>query len=127
MNTARPGFSLLEVLIAMLFLSVGILAMGISTVYVLRLVHHSALTTEREVAVQEVSEQLRATDWSALENTCSSNTYNVGRFTITCAATRPYNLLKKVELVSVGPGYVAGEGSDAVADTTALVLAKPVD
>jgi Tfp pilus assembly protein PilV len=127
MNAARPGFSLLEVLFAMLFLSVGILAMGLSTVHVLRLVQHSALMTERDAAVQEVSEKLRATDWGALETTCSSSTFTVGRFTVTCTTTQPQNLLKKVQLVSVGPGYLAGESNGQVADTTALVMSKPVD
>ena len=127
MNEARPGFSLMEVLLAMIFLSVGILAMGMSTVHVLQLVQRTALVTERNVAVKEVTEQLRAADWETLESRCGAQTFTVGRFTIECSASQPYNQLKKVELISVGPGYGAGGSLGDVADTTAMVLAEPID
>jgi prepilin-type N-terminal cleavage/methylation domain-containing protein len=125
-NASREGFSLIEVVVSMIILTVGVLAMGASTGYVLSQVRHSGLTMERNVAVREVSEQLRATDWSAIESECNSNTFVVGDFTVTCSAQVPQKHLKAVRLISVGPSYVVGGGVETVADTTAILLAEPM-
>lgn len=126
MKTAREGFSLVEVIVSMMILSVGILAMGSSTGYVLSQVRLAGFMTERNVAVREVSEQLRAIDWSNLESECSSNTFTVGDYTVTCTTEQQAVHLMKVNLVSVGPGYVSGDMAPEVSDTTAMVLAEPM-
>lgn len=124
--STRAGFSLIEVVVSMLILSVGVLAMGASTGYVLNQVRYSELTTERSVAIREVSEQLRATDWSAVESVCA-NAVDVGRYTVTCTVRQAQKHLKEVRLVSVGPGFGSGTAIGDVADTTAIVLAEPLD
>jgi Tfp pilus assembly protein PilV len=123
----RGGFGLLEVILSMLIITVGILAMGISTVHVLGLVNTSRLTTERGVAVREATELLRATDWDDLEAACDTATFSAGHFSVTCTTSQPETLLKKVQLISIGPGYGSAERLEEIAETTAILLAEPVD
>lgn len=127
MNTDQGGFGLMEVILAMLFITVGIMAMGASTVQVLALVTHSELTTERGVAVREASERLRATPWNALETACDTSTFASERFTVTCTTTRPQNQLKKVRLISIGPAYGTNGRLEEAAETTAILIAEPLD
>lgn len=126
MRTMRDGFSLIEVIVSLLILSVGVLAMAASTGYILSLVHQSTFRTERNVAVREVSEQLRAADWSNIDATCASNTFTVGNYTVTCTTAQPSLHLKEVSLTSVGPGY-AGAAIEQVTETTAIILAEPLN
>lgn len=125
MTTAREGFSLIEVVVSMLILSVGVLAMGGSTGYMLSQVRMAGFMTDRNVATREVSEQLRATEWSSLANTCNSNTFTVGDYTVTCTVQQQGVHVQKVDIITVGPSYVSGQVVMEVPDTTAILLAEP--
>jgi Tfp pilus assembly protein PilV len=123
----RHGFGLLEVVLSMFFVTLGILVMGTSMIHALNLVNHSRLTTERSVAVRQAAEEIRATGWAALEAACQSRTFTTGRFTVTCTTARPQNQLKKVHLISLGPAYGADGGLEEVPETTAIVIAEPIE
>lgn len=127
MSTRREGFSLIEVIIAMLILSVGVLAMGGATGYVLSQVRASQLRTDRMTAVHEVTERLRAVDWDDLEAACAGTPFSVPPYTVSCQVSRPpgSNNLKRVDLISTGPGYRAGR-VQAVADTMMMGVARPL-
>lgn len=122
---SRSGFSLIEVMVSMVILSAGVLAMGASTGYMLTQVRSAELRGERNVAVREVAQQLRSVDWANAESACA-NSYSVGDYTVTCSVTTPSLHQKKVEIVSVGPGFSRGAVNLSVADTTAIVLSEPV-
>lgn len=126
MRTTRAGFSLVEVIISLLILTVGVLAMAASTGYILSLVRQSTFRTERTVAVREVGERLRATDWANIDGTCAGNTFTVGEYTVTCETNQPSMHLKEVRLISQGPGYAPGGSVQQIIDTTAIVLAEPL-
>jgi uncharacterized protein (TIGR02598 family) len=127
MSAHRDGFSLIEVIIAMIILSVGILAMGASTGYVLSQVRAAELRTERVNAVQHVAAQLRAVNWADLENACA-HSYAVDAYTVDCSVSVPPGAihLKRVELVTTGRAYRAGRLITNAADTMLIAFARPI-
>ena len=128
-DAQRSGFSLVEVIIAMMILSVGILAMGASTGHVMAQIQASELRTERMGAVREAAETLRGTAWGSLESTCSSVPDNFGtdHYTVRCSVQRPSTNLKLVQLITTGPGFLSGKFTTSVADTFAISIANPVN
>src|SRR5687768_16881514 len=60
-KTKQGGFSLVEVVIAIMVLSFGLLAMAASTGYVASQLRSSVFDTQRNLARQRIVEQLRAT------------------------------------------------------------------
>jgi prepilin-type N-terminal cleavage/methylation domain-containing protein len=127
MSAGREGFSLIELIIAMIILSVGILAMGASTGYVLGQVRAAELRTDRLTAAQQVAERLRAVDWADLDSACSGP-FTVDRFTLSCSVSSPPGAinLKRVELVTTGPAYRNGRLVTTAADTMLVSFARPI-
>lgn len=127
MTTLRDGFSLIEVIVAMVILSVGILAMGASTGYVLTQVRAAELRTDRMTAVRQVAERLRGVDWADLDTACGSSPFVADGFTVSCSVSGVPGAinLKRVQLVSTGPGLSGGKVIASVADTMTIAIAGP--
>ncbi len=127
-RTARPGFSLVEVIIAMLILSVGVLAMGASTGFVMNQIQASQLRSERTAAVRQTTEILGGTAWGSLESVCTNadaNTFVTGNYNVRCEVSATGNL-KRVRLITSGPSFVAGRFQPVHVDTFVVSLAQPV-
>lgn len=115
-ETDRGGFSLVEVIVALIILTVGVLGMAATTMLVVRQTTLSEMTTERSAALQTVIERLRSEDYETL----SSGADTVGRFDVNWSVTTGVRT-KQVEIVTVGPGLTSASGvptlASAVADT----------
>jgi prepilin-type N-terminal cleavage/methylation domain-containing protein len=123
----RAGFSLVEIIAALLILSVGVIALGAATGNIMTQTRKTDLRSERMAAVRQASETLRGADWETIPGRCESQVFATGRFTVSCSVTRPASNLLRVQLVSRGPGYARGSFDPALADTVAISLARPVD
>ncbi|MFP4623117.1 MAG: type IV pilus modification PilV family protein [Gemmatimonadota bacterium] len=123
-GTRRAGFSLIEIIVALMILSFGILALGMSTGYVMAQVRASELRSERVAAIRDVSEQIRGTAWDGLEGFCQEQYSPSPNFTIRCAVTPAGDRLKRVHLVAVGPGYREDGFALEVADTFVISQAR---
>lgn len=116
---SRAGFSLVEVIVAMMVLTIGLLGMAAGTGWMIRTVHFGELETARSAAFQSAVESLRAQSFDDLAN--GSETF--GDFTVSWTLGGGGNLARDVEIVVVGPGRSSAEGggmpsvSEAVADT----------
>jgi prepilin-type N-terminal cleavage/methylation domain-containing protein len=127
-HTQQAGFSLVELIIAMVILSVALLAMGASTGHVMAQLQAAELRTERMSAVREAAEVLKGTAWSSLGSACESTSSEFGteHYTVTCSVQQPGGgNLMIIQLVTVGPGFVAGKFNTTVADTFAISIANP--
>jgi prepilin-type N-terminal cleavage/methylation domain-containing protein len=126
MTVQRGGFSLIEVIIAMMILTVGILAMGASTGYVLNQVRASELRTDRGIAVRQAAEMLRAEPWNALLNGCGSTVAveTDDRYTVRYECPAVQGNLVRVHLISVGPGYTGPRVALGVTDTTVINIRR---
>ena len=124
-STKRGGFSLVEVIVAMLILTVGILAMGASTSFILTQVRASQLRSERMAAVRDASESLRAVPWASLATDCASNTFEMDRYTVQCSVLpQSSHTLQVLQLVSEGPGYQGMRIGAEVPDTFVISIAR---
>lgn len=120
----RRGFTLVEVVVALIILTVGVLGLAGTTVWVVRQSTLAELSTERAAAVQTVVEQLRASDYATL----AAGSDSVGRFDVSWSVADG-SRSKLVTLVTVGPGLSSGSGmpslTGSVADTFAYRIMQP--
>ncbi len=129
MTSQRAGFSLIEVIVAMLILTVGVLAMGGATGYILTQVRSAQLRTDRMTAVNQAAEQLRAIAWNDLESACAGDGFDVPPYAVSCHVSQPQGVLhlKRIDLVSTGPGFRGGRVVQSLTDTMVIGIARPVD
>ena len=122
----RRGFTVVEVVVALIILTVGVLGLAATTVYVVQQTTLAEVATERAAAVQTVVEQLRARPYPAVSD--SSGSY--GPYEVSWTVV-PGNRSKLVTIVSVGPGLQSAEGQGmprlhgAVADTFSYRILRP--
>lgn len=105
----RAGFSLVEVMIALVILTIGVLGLAATTMYVVRQTTLAEITTERSAAVQSVIEELRATEYDQV----ASGSESVGRFDVSWTVTTG-NRTKLVEIITTGPGLTSASGVPAI-------------
>lgn len=122
---ARAGFTLVEVLVALVVLTVGVLALAGATAVAVRQVILADVTTERAAALQSVIEGLRARPYDSV--TAGFDTVGTFRATWTVSSTQRS---KVISIVTLGPGLASGAGTmprlaDQVRDTFVYRIARP--
>jgi prepilin-type N-terminal cleavage/methylation domain-containing protein len=107
--SGRGGFSLVEVVVAMLVLTVGLLGLAAGTGWVIRSVEVARIETARAAALQSGIEQVRATPFDDLANGSAT----VGDYEVTWTELAMTNRSRLFEFEVVGPGVGPGGGSFA--------------
>lgn len=100
-GSSRGGFSLVEILVALVILTAGILAMMSTTGFMTLQIQSADLDTERAMAVQEAIERVRATPFTALANQTSP--LQIGRYEVVWTAQDSTENLKIVTITTTGP------------------------
>lgn len=120
------GFSLAEVVVAMLILTVGVLAMAGMTGHVVSRLQQSNRETERTVAVQHAVEAIRAQPFADVESRGEEHALTVGHFNVWWEV-EPVSASRKVVRISArGPGYLPRGGwSDTLVTTTLISIYQP--
>jgi prepilin-type N-terminal cleavage/methylation domain-containing protein len=123
--TSKDGFTLIEVMVSMVILVFGVLALGGTTMYVMRQVRVSDLWTERVAAVQSVVERVKAQPY----DTVAAGVDTLGAFSIEWRSWTEGARSKGVEVVSTGPGLVSTASGPmikpSVADTFYYQVVRP--
>lgn len=96
----RAGFSMVEVIIAIIILTVGVLGLAGSTAYIVRQITFSDLLTERSVAFQTVIDRLQSLPYDSVADGDDS----IGVFYIRWEVTPDGPQSKMVRLWTTGPG-----------------------
>jgi len=122
----RRGFSLLEVVVAVVILAVGVLGLAGTTALVIRQIALSDLTTERAAALQSVIETLRATPFDRLVGGSDS----VGVFSVRWSVEEARADWKTVRVLTTGPGLARTPRgfpvlSDEVVDSFTYRIVRP--
>ena len=103
------GFSLVEVVVAMLVLTVGLLGLAAGTGWVIRSVEVARIETARSAALQSGIEQVRGTPFDDL----ASGSATVGDYEVTWGEVESNNRSRLFEFAVVGPGVGPGGGTFA--------------
>ena len=125
---AESGFSLVELVMALIVLSFGVVALATTTLFITRELTLAEVTTARVIAIQSVMENIRATPYDSLD----AGEDTIGAMVVSWTATVSTAQDKAVRIVTVGPGLASisqGEStsflSNAVADTVVYRVLKP--
>lgn len=121
----RSGFSLVELIVAIVILSSGVLSMASTSTWVIRQVTLSRLITERAVARQSAIEGILADPFATLAGGSGS----FGIFDVTWTVAADQGSFKILRMVTVGPGKPPGTAgmtlSLQLADTLLLTVPSP--
>lgn len=129
MMEERPGgpggFSLIEVIIAMIILTFGVLALASAMGYLSRQVHAADLRTERTVATQQAIERVRAIGYDSLSALAQADAWQIGSYSVWWDETLASQYMRDVDLYVEGPAYRSGEGTvDGVRDTVTFSVVR---
>lgn len=122
----REGFSLVEVIVAMVILTFGMLAMAASTGYISGQMRSAAFDTKRNIARQQVIEQLRGTFFASIAT--NSTGLSVGPYTVTWSVTSSTAATKDLNIITSGPAYGRSSSKATMAtavDTARVVITSP--
>jgi prepilin-type N-terminal cleavage/methylation domain-containing protein len=122
----RDGFTLIEVIVALLIFAVAILALTSSTGFVGLQMQAADLRTERSVARQQALEQLRAQDFDGILSAAKSMGHATNGYQVWWDVVDLQWALKEVRIYTEGPGFRDGRRQDVIEDTLVVRLARPV-
>lgn len=116
--------SLVEVVVALIVLTVGILGLAGTTGYVLRQSQLSAVATDRSLALQAVIERIKAQNYADV----ADGEWTDGTFSAEWTVAEG-NVSKAITIITTGPGMVSGAGRSyvdgAVQDTFTYRILSP--
>ena len=116
------GFTLVEIMIATMILTVGLLAMAASTGYISTNLRSSKFDTQRQHEKEMVIEKLRG----SVYNTLAAGSQTVDKFSFTWTVSAPNINSTRVQLITSGPGVRLGRGSKTtVVDTLYFDIMSP--
>lgn len=121
---ARAGFTMVEVIIAIVILTIGLLGLAGSTGYLVRTVTLGDLLTERTFASQTIIDRLQSLPYDNVVN----GTDTVGVFAVDWDAVDDGPQSKILTVVTIGPGLSPGGMGNlapAVADTFVFRVLRP--
>lgn len=112
----QQGFTIIEVIVAIIVLAVGLLGLAGTTVLVVRQTTLADVTSDRAAALQTTIEKIRATPFDSV----TSGSESTGLYQVAWNV-RQGNRWKSVEVVTTGPGLARISGrpvvSHSVSDT----------
>jgi len=109
----RAGLSLVELIVAMMVLTIGLLGMAAGTGWMIRAVDLAQIETARGAALQSAVEDIRGKPWSDLEDGQAT----FGDFTIRWTMVAPglESRLYRFEVAGPGRGAGVSRGIPAIA------------
>ena len=121
------GLSLIEVVVALLVLTVGLLGLAAGTGFVIRSTEVARVDTNRAAAIQSGIEALRAVPFADV----GTDTREIGAFTISWSQLDSATDWRLMQIIVDGPGRTPGGGtglqglSTTAVDTVTYRLIRP--
>ena len=101
----RGGFTMVEVIVAMVILTVGVLGLAGTTGLIVRQITLSDMSTDRSAALQTVLERIRSLPFDSV----ADGSQTMGDYSLSWTSTDGGAKDKLVTVVTSGPG-LSGEG-----------------
>lgn len=126
-QSRRGGFSLVELVVAVVILAIGVLGLAGTTAFVVRQVTLADVNTERTAALQAVVEQIRSTSY----NSVGSGSQTVGSYAVAWSVTDSTGQTKVVQVITTGPGLNKDTSAAVpmlarnVQDTFTMIMLRP--
>ena len=122
---SQEGFTIVEVMIAIMILAVGMLALATTSIFATTQVKVADLKTEQSLAVQEAVEQLRAGPWASVTSLASGSAIDAGSYEVWWNVTSINTNLRRVDVFTRGPGYISGQWWTSIdTDTFSVEIAN---
>ena len=125
---AEAGFSLVELVMAVVVLAFGVVGLATTTLVITRQLTLAEVTTARVTTIQSVMERIRATSYDSL----SAGGDTIGAMVVSWTTTVNTAQDKAVRIVTVGPGQAPISAtqstpmlSSSVADTVFYRVLRP--
>lgn len=120
------GFSLVELIMAVVVLSIGVVGLAGTTMNIMRQLTLAEATTARAAALQSVVERLHALPFDSL----GGGTDTMGRFSVSWTVVASTGQTRSLQIVTIGPGQTFASGgslmlSSSVADTFIYRALRP--
>lgn len=123
----RDGFSLVELVVAMMIFIVGVLALASSTGFVGLQLHAADLRTERSLAHQQAIEEIRAIQpFDGIQTAAKGSGIELGDYTVWWDVNDVQWGLKEVDVYTEGPGFREGRRDTAMVDTLTFTVSRVV-
>jgi len=115
---ARAGFTIIEVIIAMMILTIGVLGLAGTTAYFVRQVTQADLMTERVAAFQTIVDRMQSLPYDSI----TSGSDSVGIYAVSWSTVDNGSQNKTVTIITTGPGTRGAppQNDPAVVDTFAF-------
>jgi len=120
----RDGFSIIEVLVGLIILTLGVLAMASASGYISMQVRLAHVRTQRSTAYESVTEELRSLNFDSVKDVTYANAEVVAPFKVWWGVNSVDWALKNVTLYTEGPGYVDGRLAQNARDTISVRIAR---
>lgn len=119
------GFSLVEVMVAIVIFTVGVLALASSTSAVGALLRLADARTERQAAFEEGIETLRSVPYDSVVTRGYASAKQYGSYQVWWDVTDVSWRLRTVTLYARGPSYFGARRVTNVVDTLQTQIARP--
>lgn len=122
----REGFSIVELIVALVILSLGLLSLAATSGYLAANIRVADLRTQRSAAIQHSIEELRAMPFDNIAKLNQGSARRVGEFDVWWDVTDVNNNLKTVSIISelAVPAAKVAQGA-AARDTFVLNIVRP--
>jgi prepilin-type N-terminal cleavage/methylation domain-containing protein len=103
----QGGFTVVEIIVAMVILTIGVLGLAGTTGYIIRQITLSDLMTERAVAFQTIVDRLQSLPYDSVD----AGTDTIGEYAVKWESTPNGSQNKTVMIVTQGPGMSTATGA----------------
>jgi len=106
-SARKSGFTVIEIIVAMVILTIGVLGLAGTTAYIVRQISLSDLMTERAVAFQTIVDRLQSLPYDNV----TSGTDQIGAYAVKWESTPNGSQNKTVMIITQGPGMSTASGA----------------
>ena len=121
----RAGFSLIEVMVAMVILTFGVLALASETGFFFTQIRVADADTDRNMAITRTIEEIRSQEFDSVKTLVEAYGVSRGGYLLWQTVATPSPSVKEVKIYSRGRGFDTQSGwTDSALDSFTISIAR---